>query len=281
MPLPHERAAIEAASGARRAELEQAAAVLDRVRTEHGPDGTVDALPADLQPAVRKALQAFRPSRALIGLPELLLLALLAAGGAVSWLMPVQLIGCRRTSTAGQVECVVSDQVFGIVPYRWRTFGGVAGTQSDAGRVTEQSTDSKGHTSTSLVRVAGLALLDGHGDELWRTVVRRPIGLELTELGRQIDELLEGARRLPVLGLSASWVTLLVQTVFMLLGVSSLASAVGLALRDRGWIPHGVYRVVFYWGAFAVPAVGLGLAWVLALIGGQLPDALLGALGLG
>ena len=49
MPLPHEKAAIDAATGARKEKLIEAAQVLDRLRAEYPGDQDATTLPADVR----------------------------------------------------------------------------------------------------------------------------------------------------------------------------------------------------------------------------------------
>ncbi len=279
MPLPHEQAAIERASGRQRQRLADAAALLDRVRAEHPGLEDPRQLPAHLRSDVLSALAAFRPRRG-FGVPQAALLLVLAAGLAGIWFKPLRVFRCAQ-SAPGRAECLVTERVLGLLPVRQQTVRGIATAEAGSHVTSSESREDKGRTRTVTTRVEELAFKDPEGGVLWSASESHLIGASLETLAVDVAALASEPDAPALVRVNAVWPVLLLGTLFVTIAASALASELGVWLRDRGLIPQALYMLAFYWGALLVPVALFGFAWLLAFLGGGPPAALVGALGLG
>ncbi len=262
MPLPHEQAAIDRAQGSKRERLVEAAAVLDGVRAAHPGVEDLQQLPPDVRKAALQALRAFRPAGAVVGIPELVVLLLLAAGLALTWFKPVRAFRCAAQG-GGLARCTVSE----------RALAGIA-KASASHHTTTGETREGGRTHRVTTLVSDLSLLDAEGRVLWSASESHLIGASLEQVGAEVEQLAAGELSGEVLRVQAVWPALLFASLFVTIATSGLWSKLGLELRNRGWIPQLVLQAVFYWGGLLVPVVLYGAAWVLALLGKDPPAAL-------
>jgi len=279
MPRPHEQAAIDRASGPHKQRLSDAATLLDRVRAEYPASDDPLRLPEHVRSDILAALRAFRGGRS-FGVPQLVLMLLLAVGLAASWLKPLRAFRCSAQGQ-GRAQCVVAERLLGVFPLREQVLEGIAGTQSGAHTTTSESRDDQGRTRTLTTRVDELAFKDAAGRVLWSSEESHLIGAAQQQLATEVAALAAGERSDVIVRVQAVWVVLLLGTLFCLIGVSSLGTELGLLLRDRGLIPQSVHVAVFHWGAFVVPLLLFGLAWALAGLGADPPAALVSVLRLG
>ncbi len=279
MPLPHERAAIEAARGDRKEKLIRAAAVLDRVRAEHPGTSDPHGLPPEVRREALDALEAFRARGSRFGVPEIAALLMLAAGLGVLALRPHRVFQCEALEP-GLASCRITDRLFGIVTLREETVAGIASADTDSRTHTEQTSGEDGRTRTSTTRTDELVLLDAEQEPLWSVAESRLLGASMADLAADVGELAAGELEGPFARVHASWPVLLAGTVFFTLGASAALSSLGLFLRDRGVVSPAINRVVFYWGPL-VAALLLSVAgWATALLGDAPPAWLIAAMGL-
>lgn len=278
MPMPHEQAAIDRASGPERQRLADAASVLDRVRAEYPGASDPQKLPEHVRADALNALRTFRPRRG-FGLQAMLLLVL-AVGLFLLWFKPLRVFRCASQGSE-RAACVVSERLLGLLPLGQQTVAGIAQAESGEHTSSSESRDDKGRTRTVTTRVEELAFKDQAGRVLWSGEESHLLGATPEQLASELNELIAGEAKGPLVRVQGIWPVLLIGTLFVTIALSALASELGLLLRDRGLIPQTVYMAVFYWGALIVPVLLFGLAWAVALLGAQPPEALVSALRLG
>jgi len=279
VPLPREQDAIDAAVGSRRDRLVKAAAILDRVRTEHAGTDNIQDLPAELRDAVVEAVHAFRPAAG-FGFREVALLLFLGIGVGAQWLKPVRMFRCAPQAS-GLAQCAVADRMFGVVPRADRVVAGIAKTKveySVKGGVTRES---DGRTTTWTTDVEKLSLFGPDDRELWSASEDHVIGASPAELGADINAIASGARNEPVVRIQAFWPVLFFSSFCVVFVFGPIVSHIGKALRDRGLIPQAMYRLVFKWSGLLLSLALCGLAWGLALLGSDPPALVARLVGLG
>lgn len=279
MPLPHERAAIEAARGDRKEKLIQAAAVLDRVRAEYPAISDPHGLPPEVRHEALGALAAFRARGARFGVPEIAALLMLAAGLGVLALRPHRVFQCEALEP-GRASCRITERVFGILTLREETVAGIAAANTESRAHTEQTRGDDGRTRTSTTRTDELVFLDAEQEPLWSAAESRLVGASMADLAADVSELASGELEGPFARVHASWPVLLAGTLFFTFGASAASSSLGLFLRDRGVVSPAMNRVVFYWGPFFAALVLSGAGWAAALFGNAPPAWLVAAMGL-
>ncbi len=279
MPLPHERAAIEAARGERKEKLIQAAAVLDRVRAEHPAASDPHSLPPEVRHEALKALEAFRGGGSRFGVPEVAALLMLLVGVGVLVLKPHRVFQCEAAEP-GLASCRIADRVLGIATLREETVAGIASADTDSRTHTEQTRDDDGRTRTSTTRTDELVFLGAEQEPLWSAAESRLLGASMADLAVDVSELASGELEGPVARAHAPWPVLLAGTLFFMIGASATGSALGLWLRDRGVISPAIYRAAFYWGPFVVPFLLCVAGWAIAFLGNAPPAWLGAAMGL-
>ena len=277
MPLPHERAAIEAARGDRREKLIQAAAVLDRVRAEHPTTSDPHSLPPEIRREALEALEVFRSRRSRFGVPEIAALLMLAVGLALLAWRPHRIFQCEAAET-GLASCRISERLLGLAPLTDQTVTGIASAGADSRTHSEQTRDTGGRIRTSTTRTDELVFLDAAREPLWLAAESRLLGASMADLAADVSELAAGELEGPVARAHASWPVLLAGTLFLVFGASASGSALGLLLRDRGVISPAAYRAAFYWGPLIVPVLVSAAGWAIALLGSAPPEWLIAAM---
>jgi hypothetical protein len=279
VPLPDEQAAIDAAAGPRRRRLIEAAAVLDRLRAENPGVEYVTGFPPEVRGALRQAVLAFRYARG-VGFRELLLAAFLAVGLGALWLKPVRLFLCAPQA-AGLAQCVVADRMLAVFPRGDQAVAGIAKTEVKQSLTSSTTKDKLGRTSTYTADVEELILTDAGGRRLWSASEDNLIGASLTQVGADIDAIVSGQRKGPVLRIQAFWPVLLMGGAFVLMSFGPLVSQLFLALRDRGLVPQRPYTRFFAWGGFWLSLALCIWALAVVLLGSNPPALVARLAGLG
>ena len=273
MPLPHERAAIDRAQGKKRARLEEAAAVLDRVRASHPGVDNLQQLPAEVRAEALRALREFHPGMAAFGLAEAAMLLMLAVALGLMWFKPVRVFRCEAQG-AGLARCVVTERMFGLIPVRQTSVDGIASTSTSQRSSTSESRDDDGVTRTRTTRISELTFAGADGGELWSASESHLLGARLEQIATEVDELKSGEKAGRIVRVQGIWPVLLASSLFLTFTMSPLGSKLGLELRNRGVIPESAYKALFYWGTLFFPLLLSGIAWGLVLLGKNPPAAL-------
>jgi hypothetical protein len=268
MPLPHQQAAIDAATGRRRERLIEAAALLDRIRAENPGVENVHDFPAEVRDAVVQAVRALKP-RTRFGFRELVVIAFLAIALGAQWLKPVRMFRCAPQAP-GLAQCLVADRMLGVVRRRDQVVSGIASSNAKSAEISA-ARDRDGQMTATAKRVEEIALYAADGTNLWSASEESPIGASLEQVDADVKAIVAGERKHPALRIQAFWPVLLLSTVFLLFSLNPLIEWVGAVLRDWEVIPYGVYRIVFLWGGFLLTLALGAAAWALVLLGSDPP----------
>jgi hypothetical protein len=279
MPLPHEQAAINAAQGARKERLIEAALVLDRIRAEYPGLDNADQLPGPVRREALAAVAAFR-GRGSFDPSVFAAVLMLVVGSAALLLSPLRVFRCEPGGQ-GLVTCRVSELVLGLWTLREEKVPGIAAAEAGSHLETSESRDSQGRTRTTTTRVTELVFKDAHGSTLWRTSGSHFLGAPLEGVSEEVSALLSEERAAPFVRAHEAWPPLLLGSLFVIIGLSTAGSSLGLALRNRGFIGPTLYTVAFYWGPLLLAALVCAAGWAIAFVGNDPPAMVIDALRLG
>jgi hypothetical protein len=260
-------------------DVPQAMQELERIRRMYPGVGDPSQLPPQEREVARRALSIVRGGGQGLGPLDYVSLLLLVVGLGVLWLAPFTVFRCAAEGS-GRAQCVISERLLGALSLGEQRLAHLTGATYDSHTERSDSQDSSGRRSTTKTKVEVLSLVDADGREAWRASRSLLVGASLQAVAEQIRLRIEDKSAPPFARWHIAWPALLLATLFVLIGATHLLARTGRALADRGAVSEAVARLAFSRAPGLVLLVVFATAWVVALLGGNPPEALVRWLGL-